>query len=381
MPTDPSAPSSDVRSTADVHRQLLVELASIAGTAEDAADLAARSLAAITEALQAVTGFIALAEPTEEGVPRLVPAAMMGPHATLLGAALTIDSDSDADVARAYRTGDAHYVESAFGEGRAEGALGGAANGAARWRDQVSAQATAVVPIGLEAGRLGALLLEWSSPQDFDEPTREVLEGVTLVIALGLSRLQSAEEAGAFVVAQSAEEGLRFELTAEGVVLTHDERDAWDAGRIRGVVTFVDPTAAMVVDAYSPAPGRVLMVVGAVSGLGGVSGSELAEVLRQTARVLAAEGDFDRLAQSLEQRVRHLAAPSVHLNAWVALWRPGFGALDHTLVGTAGARMLMADGRDVHAGGAPAAETWLPLSGDIVHAWVPGVVSARIEWV
>lgn len=338
-------------------------------------ELARAALDILCNHFGAGSGTLCLARRDESGDLLLVPAAVVGPHSALLGDLPPVSVAAATDAGEVFRSGEPLFVEDAYSS---DSTL--ESNGAARWRDQLVAQARAVVPIENVGRTFGTLAMEWSAPRQFSPVERELLYCVAMLIGLGLAYREAAPDAGD---APTPAQSVAFGLTPEGVVTKGEGRAAQSSQPVR--IT-AQHTEGSWVDVYAATPGRVLLLV---ASLGEPSEESAAlEALRHTARVIAARGTAADVAISLDARLRELAPAHAFIDGWVGI-RGADGALDVAVMGTSHVRLLMADGRQLSldgpqkdlAGTRPPSATWLPLPGDVLHAWVPESADMRVEWV
>lgn len=380
---------------------LLEELTRIAAEAVELKQAALDCLQACSDALGAASGFVALASTDDAFDERLEIAALVGPHAPLLGDATRVAVNEQAEVAVVYTTGEPHFVGSVYDSSDDP------SDGTARWRGLISAQATAVLPLGTSTRRFGVMMLEWSQVTHFGNDLERLLQAAARITALAVERLWDdvAEvvpsqpdgppaiagrnplpatenlEPGVVPVVPatvSAERQLRFELTAEGLVRPKLDDEPWGPGRVQ-ITLPPAQQPGLLLDVHAVGSGRVFVAVCSISGVPTPRQAELVEMLRHTTRVLAGRSTAVAVLETASERVREFGGATASLEGWVGVFDATTGSLMHEQSGHAGSRMLMADGRNSE-GSSEAPSTWLPLAGDILHAWVPGLASVRAEW-
>lgn len=379
---------------------LLGDLARIAIAETDSRAAALRCLEATADALGAASGFIALATGPVTSDQRLEIVAMVGPHAPLLGDASRMPTSDQTDVAVVYTTCEARYVDSVYDSSEDP------TDGTARWRGLISAQATALLPIGTGDGCVGVMMLEWSRPQTFTREVRDLLESASLISALVIERTGRVDDVAppapsgppavvgrapsstqglrsgeipVLPVSTADEAPLRFEITPEGLVLPRSEDDAWGPSGVR-VSLPLTRRAGVLVDVHPIASGRVLLLLAAIEGCSATQSEELVEMLRHTARVLGVRMETAGVIEAAAQRLRELGGIAIGLDAWIGVWDAATGSLHQSQHGRAGSRLLTRDGRDLE-GDAAGTSVYLPLAGDVLHAWLPEAASMRAEWL
>ncbi len=360
--------------------RFVIDLAEILTTTKDSSLLARGALELLADTLGAQSGAVNLARRDESDDLLLVSVALIGPHASLLGNVPPVSVAAITEAAEVFRSSVPSFVEDAY---RGDGAL--ESTGAARWREQLPAQSRAVVPLDAHGERLGTLALEWGSPREFPDEERKWLVAVASLIGLGLALIEGHSNASTPPRAP-VREAVEFGVTAEGVVITPRMKGA----KHPALMLSAQVDGAAWVDTYAAAPGRVLVLVAAAGEPENPLDPETIDALRQTARVIAARSDPGAAASALAGRLRELAPANSSVDGWAGIWTPGNGALEHVAFGTAHARLILADGRQLSVDEAPPAgatrstpgpTTWLPLGGDVLHAWVPGRADMRVEWV
>lgn len=369
-------PRREATAGADADHSLMLRLVPIVTAQSDSVEMARGALEALCDEFGARSGNVTIACRDESDDLLLIPTAVIGPHASLLGDLPPISAASSTEAAGVFRSGVATFIDDQYAdEGRAE-VRSAELTGAARWRDQLAAQARAILPITAGGRRLGTLSLEWAAPRPFTDADRGVLSAAATLTGLGLAHLESSAARDA---AEDPAESMRFALTPEGDVRSGpaDEPNPDETVRITAQCG-----SRSWIDVHRASAGRVLLLIATVRESAALEPQGV-EALRLSARAAASQSNPDETVAALHTRFREMAPAGAVLEAWVGIWSAS-GALEHASLGASHARLLLADGRQMSLDGAAdravPAVTWLPIAGDVLHAWLPGAADVRVEW-
>lgn len=363
---------------------VLVRLVGIATRRLPPTEMAQAMLDAVTEDLGLSGGVVSLAGESDAG-PALLPTAFSGSHASLLREAPAIPLDSEYDAAAVWRDRQGRYTGEIYEAAEEPG------QGTSRWREMMSVQSEALLPLMLGGEAIGAMSLRWSSPQVFGPPARELLEAVASLTALAVEHAGFHARRADELEARPTFEVARFEVTAEGVVVARPVEGEWSGGEtLRVTLSWIESDAVTsVYDVIAPESGRMSLLL-AITATDIPEDGELTETLRHTARALARQGaEPSDVLCSLNARVGELAPSGTLVDAFHAVFDVGTGALHHSSAGEVRRGLRAADGREWDLtetgdplGASPGSEysedVWILVPGDEVDVSVAESLSVKV---
>lgn len=377
------------------YRGLLVQLVDIAvSETDDTATAASAVLEAMCRTLGASDGSVAL---LDAAAATLITASTFGTHSSLMGDIPPVLLTSDYESARVFRRGAPHYTGQHYPDGREVAD----AEGTARWRSSIGVQASAVLPLTLGGRLIGVLSLRWSSPQDFDETMRELLEALASLAALAIEHARcstpSAAPSSALPTKLGGEPELmaRFEVTSDGVLVPRVLDAAW-SGREDAraeIRELADSHNEIAYDVFMLADGRLAALIMRLSAGGGQpsAASEALGTLRTTARILSDTlgGPHDVIGR-LNASMATLAPTGAAVDAWLGTLDLNTSALEWCSAGDAETLVHLADDRLVHKprsgppiGSSPnakyGADVILLMPGDQLAVSMQGYAELRLE--
>jgi PAS domain S-box-containing protein len=160
---------------------VLKEVAEAAGASLSVSDLAQHIVRIVPNVLEATHIVVMVTD--HEG--RLRPAGARGYSETFIAEVLTPAAD-DSQLANAYRTRQAQYVETADDGRMSDASKAGAAS--------IGIASFAALPLIIEGGAIGTLAIGWPEARRFTPDEKSLLESVAAEAAVGLERARLYEE-------------------------------------------------------------------------------------------------------------------------------------------------------------------------------------------
>lgn len=205
-----------------------------------------------------------------------------GAHSAFVLDAPSLPLDTDTAAARAVTQGEATWEGDEYGISAGEPE---SADGVARWRSAVKAQASATLPLVVRGRMLGALTLEWPEPHDFADDERTEVEAIAATVALAVDSVKAdaKQQHGPDALMPTRSTG--FIVAADGCVTPAVLGGLAGSAAMRVSMASSDPAAdegcAPYHDVFACDGGGLAIVLGAVGPSPGG-----AEQLARTARHL-----------------------------------------------------------------------------------------------
>lgn len=283
-------------------RTAIAHVIAVADEAVDAADAADRLVAAMASGLVLAGArlfVVSLTDDAEDDSAGLSLVASLGSHASLTRDMPTVPLGTGSDVGRVALSGKADYHGDLHGLGQSPPAN---RQGLVRWRDAVTTQASAVLPLAIRGRLIGVLALEWAAPRPFDDEERASLEAVASAAALVIDSLAAEARApGADPsVPEQAPTGCtpapaaELAVTSDGMVVPVGASGSWDARpalrlHVQASAPGVADTEEAFWDVVGVRNGLVVVTLGIATAPAG-GASETAETARHMLRASALQG-------------------------------------------------------------------------------------------
>lgn len=328
------------------HDAILKTLVGICAHASPSETLVTDALERIVDALGLGGATFSIVEEIE-GTLHLESVASAGSHAVFARELSARPLASLADAASAVADGRAVF------SAEENGPVGppGTAAGVGRWRSEVKAHATAILPVRAWGEVLGVLTVEWPCTGAIDEADREALEAIADVVGV-LHHKSKAYSRGPEVPHAAAPAVTRAVLgiTEQGMVIALGDEPSVRSDVALGIalVARVDTRGTVPFwDAIGTDTDRAALALGVASAHGGFAHG-LAETCAQALRLLFVQGvPVESALTHLAGNVRVAAPPGGSVSAAVCSLGLGSDAVSVTFSGAGDVSLVVAspDGR------------------------------------